>query len=205
MVTSRKTALDLVRGRFGCLGDLPKFRVRELQDRVRWSGMILELIGVVAVVWGLIEDQKTFNKEQVLRGIWDWLARVRYIVVPPPTLNITMELHEDQDTGFIFGGHDITLQKSTETFEERLSRLESYIKGIAHKLDEAIGKNKEVREKLEQERFERLDFDQSIRKSLHTKVTLEFGGVGFLTLGIFLANAPEGSANVLKCVVSLLY
>ena len=167
--------------------------------------MILELIGVVAVVWGLIEDQKTFNKEQVLRGIWDWLARVRYIVVPPPTLNITMELHEDQDTGFIFGGHDITLQKSTETFEERLSRLESYIKGVAHKLDEAIGKNKEVGEKLEQERFERLDFDQSIRKSLHTKVTLEFGGVGFLTLGIFLANAPEGSANVLKCVVSLLY
>ena len=77
--------------RFVALIALP-FLVLNDEAQFRWAGMFLQFAGLYAVVRGLNETRKLFNRPPVWLDAWRWITHARYIIVPPPPVTGTMNV-----------------------------------------------------------------------------------------------------------------
>ncbi len=174
------------------------------EARIRWTGLVLQLLGLLMVVIGLSEARKRFGRPSILDAARRYLSRF-------PTLkqrNVTA--HVSGAAGIVAGGsamigHGTVAPGPNTPLEERVARLEQSVKRIDGDLFQAnqrIEREAATRkEAIAAERSARETGDAEIRKRLEDEVVgglhLETMGAWWIALGILLASGSMEFSRLL--------
>lgn len=173
-------------------------------DRVRYCGLALQVIGISIVAWGLRARRRLFNLHSLLDNLRGYLRRFPRWGATPQTISVI-------GTGGVSvgGGGKVSFWIDVPpeaSIEDRLAALEANVKSL--KTEQA-----ETAEELQEEtrkRFEAVDSERrkresaviDIRSKLNTLgaggLHLEWAGVFWLVLGVILATIPSEIAGWLK-------
>jgi hypothetical protein len=173
-------------------------------DRVRYCGLALQLLGILIVVVGLVTRRRLFNHPSLADDMRGWLARRPRLGAKPRTT------HFSGTGGFSFGGGgkvsswiDVPPEASTE---DRLAALEANVKSLkteqAETAKELQEETRKLIEAVESERRMRESAVIDIRRQLGILgvggLQLEWAGVFWLIFGVVLATLPNEIASCLK-------
>ena len=173
------------------------------EPRIRLTGMLLELAGLLTVALGLRETRKLFRRQGLLSFVWNYLA-----AVPLPW--------KAQHHTIVLGAGCIVLDGATSSahmtvspapgtpLEDRVARLEKEAERLsveAFQIRQSIeDAGREYRQAIKAEAEKRKAGDQKTGMQLEEAVAgglhLEMIGVCWIALGILLATASNEIANV---------
>jgi hypothetical protein len=174
-----------------------------MEPRIRFTGMILELLGLLTVALGLRGTRILFAHPSLLGKAKDFLSRFPKFKKPP-------QIHVA--SGALVGGGDGVFASATigsipaTTLEERVANLERAVHQAAERIDKTqqdIAQEARVREDaLVAERLERENADRSNKQLLERAMAgglyLETIGVFWLAFGITLATASGEIAKLVQ-------
>lgn len=164
---------------------------------IRYTGIVLELMGLATVAHGLNKLLKEFGQPGVLRRIWDSLRQVvRAFRRTEPTRIQPLAGSITATSGMVgvmqSVGPGATVERRLEVLENKLSQLQ-------HELDresqDRRGKDTILEEGLRREREERSKADgyasALIQNVAIGNFHLEFVGLVWLGLGVFGTSLPD--------------
>ena len=173
------------------------------EPRIRLTGMVLELSGLLTVALGLRETRKLFGRQGLFTGIWSYLTTVplpwgtgdKQVILASAAISLG---------GATLAGHATVLPGPNTPVEERLSRLENEVARLSgeafqirQSIDEAGRKHRQV---IDEEATRREAGDAETRKQLEEAeaggLHLEVAGVCWIALGILLATASNEIASM---------
>lgn len=174
------------------------------EDRVRYCGLALQLLGISIVAWGLRDRRLLFNLPSPLDNLRGYLRQFPRWGAKPQTINII-------GTGGILVGGSGKVSvwigvPPGASIEDRLAALKGNVESLKTQQAEIA---KELQEET-RKRFEAVDSERrkresaviDIRRQLNTLgaggLHLEWAGVFWLFLGVFLATIPSEIAGWLK-------
>lgn len=170
-----------------------------LSDRIRWAGIFFELLGILMVVFGLSEARRQFGERGLFSYLLNTVAEFRYLFVKRPR-NVITARGELKSGSAVFAA---AIRVGGGSLEDRVKTLEDISSNIEKRLGEQEGNQQQLRDDLESklraEVSEREKAVDSVRQKLK-EITigdhhLELLGLFYLILGVFFANAPEGSSE----------
>lgn len=173
-------------------------------DRVRYCGLALQVIGISIVAWGLRSRRRLFNLPSLWHNLSCYLRRFPRWGAKPQTIDII------GTGGFSVGGGGkvsgwIVIPPEA-SIKDRLAALEANVKSLKTEQAETA---KELQEET-RKRFEAVDSERRKRESavidIQSKLgtlgagglQLEWVGVFWLVLGVILATIPSEIAGGLK-------
>jgi hypothetical protein len=174
----------------------------ELTNRVRWAGTAFEFFGVTAVLVGVERARRSFGRPSIVKGLALAIGEFRYIFWQRPPIMASLSA----STGMAIGSSaSATVVRATGTVEERLTRLEQESTEIQRDVGKLYNKldqqKKEMQAQISLEIAERKANDEKVKQRLEEGIVgdnnLEIAGVGFLYLGLLLANLSSDVASVL--------
>lgn len=179
--------------------------VGNLEQRLRWTGMIFQLLGLATVAIGIGQMRRLFNHPSVWSQIKAWITRW------PVRGNRTIEL-SGQATSTSGGHTDLQLRAGPgATLEQRVHVLETRMTA-AEQREEHLSKEQarqaqDHRRALDAERSARESADEEHRKRLEVSATggLLLSGIGlvWLIIGTILASAsPEIAGSHIEIVAA---
>lgn len=175
-----------------------------IDDRVRYCGLALQVIGISTVAWGLRARRRLFN----LPSLWDnlraYLGQCLRLGAKPQTNSFSGT-----------GGYSLSGRGRVSSWqgvppdasiEDRLAALEANVESLKTQQAETDKELQEETRKLieaaDSERRMRESAVIDIRRQLGTLgaggLQLEWAGVFWLILGVVLATAPSEIAGWLK-------
>ncbi len=174
-----------------------------VDDRVRYCGLALELLGIFTVVSGLREKRLLFKRPGLLDHVCSWLARRPRWGARTQTLSASLFANAQA-----FGTAKLSVWQGTSpeaSAEARLAALEANVETLRTEHSET---SKELQEEIrkradavDSERLARESADRDIRTQLETfgagSLHLETAGLFWLVLGVALATAPTEVASAL--------
>lgn len=173
------------------------FRPGTNEPLIRWTGLILQLLGICTVIWGIEETRRLFNHPTLLESI------SRYFTQFPPFKERIVEVHLAGASklprlklrGVLTNNPppSATLEQRVGFIEEKVNNLFMQVAEGSKKIDEAMQAQTVA---LEQERSERTKQDHTISEKLEATETggLHISAIGalWLIVGVFLSTAaPE--------------
>jgi len=174
-----------------------------LPNRVRWAGIVYELVGISTIAIGLSRARLSFGKPSLLWSFLGYLWEARYIFVRRPSRHIVMAAGAGSLT---LSGGRARMTVSGSSLDRRVAQLEHSVGQLEKRADESEDRAKkfenETKATIETEADERRKADQNLHTQLENSliggIQLETSGLGFLVLGILFANAPDGTSQVLR-------
>jgi len=175
-----------------------------LETRFRLTGLILELLGICAVVYGLNDTLKLFLGKHLLHIIPEWFKRL-------PKFRNNHRLGVNPVNGALgLRGALLTtkIPAPTSTIENRVSFLEEQIKQVrSQAFKDRIyfeNKYKTLVDALNTERSEREDGDKQAQQDLKEFAVgdafIELMGVIWLFFGAIFATASTELAKLFGCI-----
>lgn len=174
-----------------------------VDDRVRYSGLTLELLGIFTVVSGLRDKQRIFKRPSLFDHVRSWLTRRPRWATRAHTISATGIASA---TAFATAKLSVWRGTSSEaTVEARLVALEANVETLrseqAETSKELHEETRKRTEAVDSERQARELAARDIRTQLETlgvgSLHLETAGLFWLVLGVMLATAPTEVANAL--------
>lgn len=175
------------------------------EKSIRISGLLLQLMGLGAVVWGIYDIRKLFGKPSVSKLFHDWVNRLPKfkpkstpILVQPGYVTASASID-----GIIIG------KPKSDSIAERVEELEKGLIEARAMIKEAQNNIKEESRKqaqeLKNEQRERETEDLKIVKLLEESVagglSLEVMGVFWLFAGITCATIPKEILTGIKIIL----
>lgn len=174
-----------------------------VDDRVRYCGLTLELLGIFTVVSGLRDKRRIFKRPSLLDHARSWLARRPRWGTRTHTISLS-----GIASAAAFGTAKLSVWRGASpdaSVEARLAALEANVETLR---SEQAGTSKELQEEtrkrteaVDSERQARESADRDIRTQLETlgagSLHLETAGLIWLVLGVGLATAPTEVASAL--------
>ena len=175
-----------------------------LPDRVRWSGMLFQFVGLIPVLYGLNKAPQFFDRPPLWKTVGQWLGRARYMLWPPKPIRASGAA--TAGAAVASGTMEARVTRSGGSLEDRVKRLEADVNRIEEKLpaiEQSIRKLRdETIERIAREQTDRQGSHREIEKKLESvtigDIHLLFGGVVFLFFGIAFATVPNEIAWVLQ-------
>jgi len=166
------------------------------EERIRITGMCLELLGLATVALGLRETRKLFNQPGLLQLAERWLREFPtfYRNVRIVTGTGHMSMGDASATGFASASAsaNASLEERVAILEKSLNQTNMALQEAQEKIDEETQKRTRA---LEAERQNRETGDESNRRLLQEAMAgglhLETMGVLWLFTGITLATASS--------------
>lgn len=161
----------------------------------RWTGMVLQLLGIGTVIWGIQETRMLFGKPSFFLAARQWLSS--FPSYNGRTITASMEGNLPALTGEMHGTVSSKLD-SDASVEERLAFLQNSIE----RLDQRIEQTEQRIEKVKQEHATALNNERQDRtkevKSLRNKLEVaETGGLHisamgalWLLVGVIMTSVP---------------
>lgn len=172
-------------------------------DRVRYCGLVLELLGIFTVVSGLRDKQRIFNRPGLLDHVLSWLASFPRWRTRAQTISLSAV---SSATAICTGKLSVWRGTSSEaSVEARLTALEANIETLKSEHAETSKELQEAKRKMTEavtlERLARESADRDIRKQLETlgagSLHLEAAGLFWLILGVIFSTVPAEVAKAL--------
>jgi hypothetical protein len=172
-------------------------------DRIRWLGILLEVLSISLIAYELSKSLVTFQGQGMRVRVCRYLADSRFIFIKRPPFVLKAEnLHITVKTGVAIA----TTVTKGGTLEQRLSNLENDLRAAQNTIgmlsSELRGVKDDFRQVIDEEAKKHQESLSEVRRSLEEHAVgdpaTQMAGLVLLVLSIFLANAPEESASVLK-------
>lgn len=167
---------------------------------VRWTGLVLQLFGIVTVIIGIEQTRKLFNRPSLLS-----IARAWFKELPPFKRKIVMGAMAGSVgmAGMKARGYVSSNPPPNAGIEERVGSLERNVGHLNKRIDDAFQELDKVESAqtaaLEKEKQERTAEDAKIASKLETSGTggLHISAMGalWLLIGVTLAT---GSVEIAK-------
>lgn len=177
------------------------FEVR-IEQKVRFYGAALQLLGVFAIFIGVRDKRRAFDDLPTAREAirqW-WSRRPRYgpkgAVINVPSIDIAAS--SGRPRVFAWAGRDATVEQRIETLEKSYASLAAEIDEVFANLD--TQKSDHKRElKLERDARIKGDFglDSRLKMAVAEGIPLEVLGACFIALGIVASSISTEIAFVL--------
>lgn len=169
--------------------------------RFRLTGLILELLGIGAVVYGLNETLKLHLGKNLLHIILEWFKRFPKFGDNP---HIVISSINASLLGLSGSLHATNIPAPNSSIEKRVAYLEEHIKGVLSQVQEnkirSENELKKLSDALNAERNERESGDnqvkQDIKESALEDAYIELMGIFWLFTGAISATA---STELAKC------
>ena len=170
---------------------------------IRWTGLVLQLLGVATVVWGISETRSFFGYTPIFIAVRNWIARC-----PLRKMRITLAAAGASSataTGTL-RGHVTHGPGSSPTIEDRLDALEKNIAAVHERIGNAEKEMDQrfqrANETLSAEAMARTAEDVRTREMLEATATggvhISAMGATWLFVGVFLSTAAPELAACLK-------
>ncbi len=176
----------------------------DLDDRVRYCGMALELLGILTVAYGLREKRRLFGRPSLVDHFKNWVfqQRPKWPVKADhrtTTISGSVGISEGNDTCMAKGfSRGASLEDRVTAIEVRLDTQEDKQLKIESQLNEEICNMENA---LDTERQSRKSALNKLHALLDTfgagNLNLETIGVIWLVLGVILATIPSEIVLVL--------
>lgn len=182
---------------------ITSFLPGEIDDRVRYCGMTLELLGVFTVASGLREKRRLFKRPSLLEHLQHWLGRRPRWGVRTQTILATgagsISASGSAKISVWRGvAPDATLEVRVAAIEANLETLRSELAETAKQLQEETRNRTEA---LDSERHARESSVCALQTQLDTfgagGLHLEAAGLFWLVLGVVLATTSTEVAWIL--------
>ena len=170
---------------------------------IRWTGLVLQVLGIATVVWGIGETRKFFGHAPAFGAVKAWALRFplrrRDIVVA--VSGVSMSAATGQARGHVthVAGPTPTLQDRVDALERNVTAVHDRITSAQRESDERYNKTKE---ELAAETAARAAEDDRTRKMLETTATggVYISAIGsvWLFVGVVLSTAAQELAGWLK-------
>lgn len=174
------------------------------EDKLRYAGGILQLLGVYTVLVGISEKRKLFQLQSILREQASFMKSIGYALGlrSPRTASLTETL--PAMTSSIFGGPGITKPRPGDSDQERIRLLEQNQDALSVNitgLHTRIGNEaRALSTSIGTERTERdpqvSQLDLKVQKALIGGINVDIAGVLWLLVGIVLATYPQEIAKL---------
>jgi len=178
-----------------------------LEDRVRLSGMTLELLGILTVAFGLKEKRILFQRPGLVDHFRSWWGSRPRIGAKPVTHTITgaggIGISGAVGRASVWLGTppDASLEARVATLEANTLRLREEQSEIAKELNEETRNRNEAVKALHAAHE---DTAKKLRAQLETfgagNLNIEAAGLFWLVLGVILATASHEIASAVKCL-----
>lgn len=174
-----------------------------VDDRVRYCGLTLELLGIFTVVSGLRDKRRIFKRPSLLEHVCSWLARRPRWATRTHTISLSgvasaTAFGTAMLSGWRGASPDTSVEARLAALEAKVETLRTEQAGTSKELQEETRKKTEA---VDSERQARESADQDIRTQLETlgagSLHLETAGLFWLVLGVGLATAPTEVAIAL--------
>ena len=175
------------------------FQISETaSNAIKYSGLFLQLFGLVTIGNGISETRKIFGKPSYFEVALNWLSQFISAFKPPKvthcSANITLPGLKMEASGYgmeVAGENASTdrkfevLEKNLNTAMERITALEKKTTEKAHETNSNI---ESIRNQLnsKQEEIKKLLEESSVGG-----INIEAVGLAWLTVGIIAATIPE--------------
>ena len=173
-------------------------------DHVRYSGLVLQILGIATVVHGLRDRRRLFNRPSFIDHLFAWLAKRPRWGAKPQTISFSgTEVVTVSDTAKLSVWRGVP---PDAPIDARLSALESNIETLK---TEQAEMSKELQDET-RKRVDALDSERRSRESadveLRTRVDtlgagglhLETAGLLWLIVGVVLGTVPAEIWSALK-------
>jgi hypothetical protein len=171
------------------------------EDRVRYAGTVLQVLGVSTVWWGIEKTRRLFGFEYTPIALWRWLRRVP---LTAPGRNVTASLQGASMTmtggraHLSLGTTDTSVEARLRVLEQNVSAMESRfvadIEGLAKRLDGL----KQSHEQATREQTARVtSVEQRLLAAQTGGLDLSLGGLVWLMVGIIATSIPHEVARLL--------
>ncbi len=166
------------------------------EQRLRISGMLLELLGLSTVAMGLHQTRKLFQRPSLGPLFVDWIRRFpRFRVdtrINVPTAATTVTAHAPTI-------HELTFTNSSASINERVSALEKALKEVNNQIQQVQrdiqdeGRNRQSEHSAEQQQREAKErkLRTLIEESSAGGLYIETIGVLWLLVGVVLATSSN--------------
>jgi len=173
----------------------------DLESRLRWAGLMLQVGGLLTVAYGLIHRHREFRPEKFWEAVNGWLRRCWWIVKPPSPniINVSTHTKVELKPGSL---HVTSWNASAETDEKiellrtRLDNLQGY---VSKKVSKLQGQVTDLQQKLAKEKRERRNTMSSLEEQVSELAVgglgLEFVGLVWLFAGMILSAIPAELAS----------
>jgi len=178
-----------------------------LEDRVRLSGMTLELLGVLTVAFGLKEKRILFQRPGLVDHFRSWWGSRPRFGARPVTHTISgaggIGMSGAVGRASVWRGTppDASLEVRVATLEANTLRLREEQSELAKELNEETRNRNEAVNAL---RAAHDDTTKKLRTQLETfgagNLNIEAAGLFWLVLGVILATASPEIASAVKCL-----
>ena len=176
------------------------------EDRIRYCGLALQLLGVATVVALLQDKRRTFNRQSLFKQLTQWLAARPRFRPTGHTISLSGVF-----TSSATGSATLSVWRHaapSAPIEDRVAALEGNIETLKQDIESATKRSIEsagrLATELNTERQAREATDAAIRSQIEKFAAgglhIEAAGLVWLILGIVLATVPAELANLLQFI-----
>lgn len=170
---------------------------------IRWTGLVLELLGIATVVWGIAETRAFFGHTPVLTAAIKWIGRFplrkRNIVLAAAGIASATAFGNARGHVTHVAGSNPTVDARLDALDKNITALHDRITSTQREMDEQFSKTKGD---LAVEVSSRNAEDELTRKMLETTATggvhISAIGAAWLFVGLVLSTAAPELAAWLK-------
>lgn len=178
-----------------------------LADRVRWDGMIFQIFGVLTIVFALREYLLLFGEDSMLRGLFNWLADIRFVVIQRPPISAVGNAMIGEATmkasAVVVPGNQGTVDEQIDRLRKMIVEIQSNMNAVYSRMDNDKEEMKRsFAEGLQELKKADLDLDKKLRTATIGGIKLQLVGIIFLLIGVVLTSIPDGIAYWLAKVAA---
>jgi len=170
----------------------------------RYTGLVLQLLGIGEVAWGINGTRKEFGLPSVFAV---WRKRLDYLFggqVVTGSVHITLPSNAINARGYrtVVAGVNSTIDERVQALEENLKLVNDRVSQTQNEIDQEFRKQYDA---LKQEQQDRSNEDQDIREKIELTETggLQISAIGALCLffGVFMSAIPSELAGFMNDVL----
>ncbi len=171
---------------------------------VRYTGMILQILGLFTVAIGLSNMRRLFGRPSVTDKVFGWFGRLAAAFTRPKSYT----LEASTGSSVIVGNRADVVRSVGQgaLLEDRVLLLEENVKQLRHKMDTEVQELRRdlaaAKESIQRERAEREAADKEALRTIEEVgiggLHLEMVGLCWLFLGIMGTSIPDGITALLS-------
>jgi hypothetical protein len=171
-----------------------------LDDRIRYTGMCLEIFSIGTVAYGLYDKVRIFELDGPIKWLRQWVQRF-----PRWPKSVTVILTGVAAAGSAGSAQAFVQPEPTEkTVQDRLKELQEEVKMLKHALTQVQMEVTRLGQEIEGEKVVRAAFDKKIHGQLHSfaggSLHIEAVGIICLIVGVVFATAPGEIAWLVESI-----
>lgn len=186
-----------------CVALVISLRPHTNEPIIRYTGLLLQLFGILTVIWGISETKALFGHPSFAGEIKAWLDRCpllrRNVVLAVDNATMSMMVGKARAHQTYGPGENPTVETRLEALEKNVTAIHERISQTQKEMDEELQKTGTA---LKHEEQSRQTEDNAIREKLEATGTggvhISAMGVLWLFVGVILSTAAPEVAMLLK-------